>query len=483
VRQLLVEGTILGTVGAAVGLVIARGGVTFLMARSADVLPRSTAVTMDAGVLGFTVLLVGLTVVLFGLFPAVASSRVELGATLREGGRDGGQTRLGRGMPRLLIAAEVALSLTLLVGSGLLIRSLTNLQRVDPGFRTEGALAATLSISTTRHPDFIGLQREYLERLEALPGVTAVGSIRVLPLDGEGERIPYAVPGVLEPEPGQEPFAHAQMVSPGLFQALGIPLLEGRVIDERDVADAGYAVVVSATLAEMYFPNESAVGKLLRLGGPGAPPVPIVGVVGDVRQMGLDEPPPPTLYLSVRQVRRAGMSLVVRTDSPNPLALAGQIRDALHQVAPDQPIRSIQTLEQAVSDSLAQPRFFAMVLTLFSLVATTLAAVGVYSVISYHVNQRRPELGLRMALGAGAASVTRKALGIGMTPALAGIAAGLAGAAVLSRTLESLLFGIDGLDPLTYGAVALGLAGVAFLACWIPARRAGKVDPARVLAS
>ena len=481
VRQLLVEGSLLGLAGAVLGVVLARIGVDFFMARSAAVIPRATDVAIDGGVLAFTVGLAGLAVLLFGLFPALATSRVDLSSTLREGGRDGGATKLARTMPRILITTEVALSLTLLVGAGLLIRSLTNLQRVDPGFEPQGALAVTLNISTSKHPDFMPLYRDYMDRLARLPTVQAVGSIRTLPLRGEGERLPYMVPGVLEPEPGQEPFAMAQPVSPGAFEALGIPLLEGRGIQATDRADAAPAVVVSESLAREYFPGESAVGKTVRFLGSTGPSVPIVGVVGDVRQTGLADPLRHTFYVSQEQVSRAVMSVVVRTTAQNPLDLVRPVREEMHNLDPDQAISRIETLDQMVASSIAQPRFFALVLTLFSTVATALAAIGVYSVISYHVSQRTPELGLRMALGAGAGSVTRRALAIGMVPALTGVALGLLGAGLLSRTLESLLFGVGGFDPATYGFVAGGLVLVSLLASWIPARRAGRVDPALVL--
>ncbi|MDH3224352.1 MAG: ABC transporter permease, partial [Gemmatimonadota bacterium] len=410
-KQLLVEGGILATTGAALGILAAHVGVRFFMDRSAGILPRATNVGVDFTVLGFTVALVALTALVFGLVPALGASRVDISSTLREGGRDRGTTRLGRTLPRLLIATEVALSLTLLVGAALLLRSLGNLRNVDPGFEPASALAITFTVSTERHPDLQASNQAYLDRVRALPGVTAAGSIRTLPLSGDGERWPFSVPGVFEPAVGEEP-------------------------------------------------------------------------VEDVRLTGLNEPPQPTTYVSLELVGRAAMSVVVRTDEDmSPVALIESLRLALAEVDPRQPISRVETLEQAMSVAMARPRFFTLVLALFSIVASTLAAVGVYGVISYYVGQRKAERGLRMALGAGTGTVVRSALTIGMVPALAGAGVGLVLAGILSRTLDSLLFGVESLDPVTYGVVAAAAVSVAFLACWVPARRAGRVDPAVTLTS
>ena len=483
-RQLLAEGGVLAFLGAGLGVLAAHFGVGFFMDRSAGLLPRSTNVGVDPAVLLFTVGLVVLTAVVFGLAPALGASRVDISSTLREGGRDRGSTRRGRSLPRLLIAAEVALSMALLVGAALLIRSLGNLRDVDPGFTPESAVAITFTVPTERHPDIAQFAGQYLERVRALPGVSAAGTIRTLPLSGDGERWPFAVPGVLEPAQGEEPFSIVQPVTAGTFQALGVRLLSGRALDQRDRADAAPSVVVSRSLAETYFPGEDAVGRLLRVGGVQGRDVPIVGVVEDVRLTGLNEPAPPTTYVSLEFVQRAGMSVVVRTEPDvHPTTLFEPLRQSLLELDPDLPVSRVETLSQAVDASLARPRFFTMVLTLFSVVASTLAAVGVYGVISYHVGQRQSELGLRMALGARSGTVIRNAMEMGMTPAAIGTGLGLALAAVLSRTLGSLLYGVSTLDIWSYASVGAGSLAIALLACWIPARRAGKVDPAVALGS
>ena len=483
-RQLLAEGGVLATLGAGLGILAAHFGVAFFMDRSAGVLPRSANVTVDPQVLIFTVALVGLTALIFGLAPALGTSRLDISSTLREGGRDRGSTRRGRSLPRALIATEVALSMALLVGAALLIRSLGNLRSIDPGFTPESAAAITFTIATERHPDLAQFASQYLERVRALPGVRSAGSIRTLPLSGEGEQWPFAVPGVLEPAPGEEPFSVVQPVTDGIFESLGIPLLAGRVLDGRDLADGEPSVVISRSLAETYFPDREAVGQLLRVGGVQGRDVPIVGVVEDVRLTELNDPPRPTTYVPLEFVQRAGMSVVVRTSADvDPATLFGPLRRALADLDADLPVRRVETLSQAVDASLARPRFFTMVLTLFSVVASLLAAVGVYGVISFYVGQRQSELGLRMALGARSGTVIRNAMEMGMTPAAFGTVLGMALAALLSRGMASLLYGVGTLDVWSYASVGVGSLTVAFLACWIPARRAGRVDPAVALSA
>ncbi len=481
-RMLLAESLVLGLLGAAAGCVLAFWGVDLLLRRSAGVIPRAHEVAPDARVLAFALVTALLTTVAFGLFPAIATARSDPARNLKEGGGDRGATRLrARGG---LVAAEVAIAIVLLVGAGLLLRSFWSLRNVDPGFRAEGALAVTLVIPSSRYLErerYLAAHDQILERLRAIPGVEAVGSIRNLPMRGAGESVPWEVVGEPAVPLGQRPAADLLQVTPDLFRALGVPLLRGRSVAVTD-APAGAAtvspsLVVNETFAREAFRGADPLGRVIRMYSAEGT---IVGVVGDVHQRGLETPPVPTVYVPLQQVPRRGMSFVIRT-AGDPLALSAAVHAAVRAVDPRQAISEMTSLEAVTRGAIARPRFFTVLLTGFAALAMALAVVGIYAVLAFAVRQRTREIGIRMALGADRRGTIRLVLRQGMTPVLAGVAAGLLAAAGLTRVMAGILFEIRPLDPGTYGVVALAVTGVALLACWIPGHRATQVHPMEAL--
>ncbi len=484
VRMLLAESLALGLLGAAVGCVLAFWGVDLLLRHSAGVIPRAHEVAPDARILAFALVTALLTTVAFGLFPAIATARSDPARNLKEGGGDRGATRLrARGG---LVAAEVAIAMVLLVGAGLLIRSFWSLQNVDPGFRADGALAVTLVIPSSRYLErerYLAVHDRILDRLRLIPGVEAVGSIRNLPMRGTGESVPWEVVGEPAAPLGQRPTADVLQVTPDLFRALGVPLLRGRsvaVTDPPAGADdvsRGLVVVVNETFAREAFHGGDPLGRVIRMYDYQGT---IVGVVGDVHQRALETPPVPTVYVPLQQVPRRAMTFVIRT-AGDPLALSGAAQSAIREVDPRQAITEITSLEAVVHGSIARPRFFTALLAGFAGLAIVLAVVGIYAVLAFAVQQRTREIGVRMALGADRRGTLRLVLRQGMAPVLAGVATGLLAAAGLTRVMRGILFEIRPFDPGTYGVVALAVAGVALLACWIPGHGATRVEPMEAL--
>ncbi len=474
-RQLLTESVLLALLGGALGLLLAVWGRDLLLSFAPADLPRLSESWLDARVLGFTLLVSVLTGLVFGLAPAVKLARVELNEALKEGGRGAASARR-KGLRNALVVAEVALALVLVTGAGLVAKSLYRLLQVDPGFNAENVLTLQVNVPTYREPQraqYTAFLQQALERVAQTPGVQAVGMVRPLPLRGAGESNGFTVTGQPAPPPGQEPVAARRMISPNYFRALGITLLAGRDFNAQDRDGAQPVAIISQNLARQFFPGQDPVGRSLSLPGPARV---IVGVAADVRLQGLSLAATPTIYVPHAQDPRRGMTFVVRTDG-DPLSLAGAIRNAIQTVNQDQPVIRIETMEQVVMASLAQSRFSAVLLSLFAALALALAAVGIYGVMAYSVTQRTREIGLRMALGAQARDVLGLVIGQGLKLALVGVALGVLAALALTRLMKSLLFGVSTTDPLTFSLVAALLLTVALLACWIPARRAAKVDP------
>lgn len=499
VRQLLTENILLATLGGSLGLLFALWGVDLLAS-----FPYTTPslfvpyditreqIGIDARVLLFTVAVSVLTGVIFGLIPAFQASRTDLNEALKEtGSRAGGGMRSGARSS--LVVAEIAISLMLLVGAGLMIKSFLRLQRVDPGFKPDNVLTMDINLPQTKYRENEQINlfyRELIERVRALPGVTSVGAGEYLPLSGFDSTTGIFIDGRPLPAPGESQEAHNRNVTPDYFNALGISLRAGRFFTERDNGDSPKVAIINETMAQRYWPRENPIGKRVALNfeamkfHPDRAPdldIPsgmreIVGVVADVRHTGLMTAPVPEMYVPFEQRPIRDMTLVVRA-SGDPLALTGAVRQQVLSTDPDQPVANITTMAQLLSASVAQPRFNFMLLTVFACVALALAAVGIYGVISYSVAQRTREIGIRMALGAQASDVLRLVLGQGFRLILLGLALGLLAALALTRVLAGLLFEVKPTDPLTYGAIALLLAGVAALACYVPARRAAKVDP------
>ncbi|HJQ25194.1 MAG TPA: ABC transporter permease [Blastocatellia bacterium] len=480
VRQLLTESLLLALIGGGLGVLLAVWGVDLLLAISPASIPRKNEITVDVAALGFTFAVALMTGVLFGLAPAFQVSRVNLNDVLKEGARGstGGRTPLRS----LLVVAEVALSLVLLTGAGLLVRSFARLTGTDPGFDPHNVAAMNLSISSS-HYEWDPKQRRFfkqvLERMRTIPGALSVGAVSELPLSGSEETDSFNIEGRPAPKTSSDdPLADFRFIDEGYFKTLAIPLITGRAFTEYDNDTAPPVVVINESLARRYFNGEDPVGKRVKFGSAedSDPWATIVGVVRDIKHSGLDAEARPQLYFPYQQMLWGHLVIVVRsaTDAQN---LFDAMREAVWAVDKDQPITSLRTMESYLSDSVSQQRFNAVLLAGFALLALVLASVGIYGVMSYSVTQRTHELGIRMALGAKHGDVFRLVVIEGMRLALSGVALGLVGAFAATRLMSSLLFAVSATDPLTFAAISLILTGVALGACLVPARRATRVDP------
>ena len=484
IRQLLTESILLAIIAGGIGVLLATWGTSALVALSPDSLPRAREIGFDWRVLAFTGVIALTTGIVFGLLPAIWGPRVDLTDALKEGSR--GSTAGGGRLRKMLVVAEVALSVMLLVGAGLMVRSFSHLRSVNPGFQTDHALTLRVSlpvpnsqISAADEDRFMSFFDRALARLSELPGVTAAGASNMIPLDGNGTDRLIEIEGYVPRDQSDMPDAQNRQATPGFFAAMGIPLVRGRLIERSDDNKAARVLVVNDTFAKRFFPNGDAIGKRIRLGKLTSdfPWATVVGIVGDVRGFALDEPPEPTMYWPVAQIRATpSLTIVVRTES-DPAALAPSARDAIAEIDGAQPIYDVQPLDQLVAKSLGQRRFTLMLMVLFGVIALVLSAIGIYGVMAFAVTQRTQEIGIRMALGASAIDVLKMVVGSGMFLAAIGVAAGLIGAFALTRLMASLLFGVSPTDLVTFGLVTAGLLMVALLACYIPARRATKVDP------
>lgn len=483
-RQLLTESILLALIAGVIGVLLAAWGTSALVALSPDSLPRAREIGFDWRVLAFTGAIALTTGIVFGLVPAFWGPRVELTDALKEGGR--GATRGGGGLRKTLVVVEVALSVMLLVGAGLMLRSFSLLRNVNPGFRTDHALTLRVSlpvpqgqITPADEDRFVSFFDRALARLNELPGVTAAGATNMIPLDGNGTDRLIEIEGYEPRDESDMADAQNRQATPGWFSAMGIPLMRGRLIERSDDEKAPRVLVVNEAFSQRFFPNGDAIGKRIRLGKLTAdfPWGTIVGVVGDVRGFALEEPPLPTMYWPVAQVRATpSLAIVVRTEN-DPAMLASAVRTALAEIDKTQPIYEMQTLDQLVAKSLDQRRFTLTLMVLFGVIALVLSSIGIYGVMAFAVTQRTQEIGIRMALGASAIDVLKMVVGSGMFLALIGVVVGLIGAFALTRLMASLLFGVSPTDLVTFGLVTAVLLLVALLACYIPARRATKVDP------
>lgn len=484
-RQLLTESLLLAGVGAAAGLPLAIWGVRLLVALSPADLPRLQEISIDGRVLGFTLLAAVACGLIFGLAPALQSSRLNLNESLKEGGRgtDGSGRRRLRSA---LVVTEIAFSLMLLVGAGLMVKSFMKLQSVSPGFRPDHILTMHLTLPRAKYDSdekITSYYRQLIERVTALRGVEAAGLGISLPPNNLEVSDSFSIEGKPWPQGASEPIVPIVLTSPEYFTALGVPLLQGRGFNAMDREGSPLVVIINQTLAERYFADESPIGKRLKVGGADRPRNPwmeIVGVVGDLKYSGLDAKPEPTYYTPLAQDAWRAAYLVVRA-SMNPTNLTPAIREQIWDLDKDMPIANVATMDQLLAESVAQPRFRTLLLGIFAALALVLASVGIYGVISYSVTQRTHEIGIRMALGAQARDVMTLVIRQGMGLALIGVALGLAASFALTRVMESLLFEVSTSDQATFTGVAALLIAVAVLACWIPARRASRVDPMAAL--
>jgi putative ABC transport system permease protein len=487
VGQLLTESMLLALVGGVAGSLLALWGVDAVVSLvPAGTLPRLDELSVDARVLGFTLVVSLMTGLLFGLAPALRASRTELTEALKEGSRGATESLRRNRLRSLLVVTEIAMALVLLIGAGLLIRGFARLVSIPTGFNPDDALTMRIALPMSKYQerqqqaDFF---RRLIERVGALPGVEATGVVTSLPLSGWRNDWSISLEGIrgMEGLPTDTlPQANYFAVNSDYFRAMGIPLLGGRTFSDED-NDGPPVVVINQTLARRFWPNENPIGKRLKTGGQQSP-YPwrtIVGVVGDVRQTGLETDVMPEIFVPYRDVRKAlmnAMFLVVRAGA-RPTSLVAAVRAAVAELDPDQAVSSIRTLEERVALSVAERRFNMLLLGVFAALALVLAGVGIYSVMAYSVTERTHEIGVRMALGAQASDVLKLVVRQGMVLALIGVTIGLGAALALTRLMSSLLFEVSATDPATFVLMALLLAVVALLACWVPARRATRVDP------
>jgi putative ABC transport system permease protein len=477
-RQLLTESLLLALTGGAIGSLLALWLKDLLVAFSPGDIPRLDEVRLDWSVLGFTVVITILTTLLTGLAPALSLSKPNLTSSLKEGGQKGGVGH-GSRMRGALVVAEVALAMVLVVGAGLMIRSFSQLQQVDPGFDPNNVLSFSVSLPVSKYPE--AAQRQAFfdqaeQRIRRLPGVIAAGSTTVPALKGSNWTSDATIEG--RPPEDYPREVRRKVITPDYFRAMGLTLLKGRFFNESDNDKSPPVIIVNATLARRHFPNEDPIGKRFKLSKPTVqgPWRTIIGVVSDEKQDGLGAKVEHETYQSHLQNAQSQLTLIVRA-ATDPMSIVGAVREEIRALDRSLPLYDVKTMRVAIYESVARERFITLLLIVFAALALTLASVGIYGVMSYSVTQRTHEIGVRMALGAQKTDVLKLVVAQGGKLAAAGVAIGLVSAFALTRLMKTLLFGVSATDPVTFVAVALLLTIVALLACYVPARRAAKVDP------
>jgi putative ABC transport system permease protein len=488
VRQLLTESVVLALGGGLLGLLLAGWGVGTLRSQLPDYIPRLTSMDIDTRVLVFTLAVSLVTGLLFGIVPAFKASRGELAETLKEGG---GKNAPGSGSQKtrsLLLVGEVALSLVLSIGAGLLTKSFIRLVAVNPGFQADNLLTMTLALPGEKYREEhqrLAFYRALLEKVEGLPGVKSAAAVSILPLRSNflNMRVnvgPFHIEGLPPAQPGHEPSADFRVVTRGFFQAMSIPLVSGRSFSEQDTQDKPLVILINETMARRYFPGQNPIGKRLSTLPATSTPREIVGVVKDVRLQSLGSQVQPGIFLPHTQEPWPRMNLVVRTLT-DPVALSAAIRQEVLAIDKEQPIANVQTMHQVISDSVMPQRLSMALLSAFALLALVLAIVGIYGLTAYAVSQRTREIGIRMALGAQPADVLQMVVRKGVFVTLVGISIGIVGALAVTRGLSGLLYGVTTSDPVVFVGVPLLLTIAAVLACFVPAKKAVGVDPMEAL--
>jgi putative ABC transport system permease protein len=489
VRQLLSESVLLSVLGGAVGLLLAYWILNLLIAAAPQTIPRLTAIEIDRWTLAFTFLLSMLTGILFGLAPALQSAKPDLHNALKESSTQMGGAVIRHRLGSLLVVLEIALSLVLLIGAGLLVKSFARLRSTPLGFASGNVLTASVTLPEASHPTMASVKGYYqqaLARIVARPEVQAASIVNALPLNKDGVRIRGSVTIEGEATEREGLWANKIGISPDYFKVLGIPLHSGRPFTDYDTADAPGVVIVSESFARAAWPNQNPIGKRVNIGFGGESWREVVGVVGDVKHQEIGEPSSAALYQPFLQVldrRRwflSDMTFIIRTNA-EPQAFAGTLRNELASLDKDLPLYNVKRLDQVVGEQFTDPAFYTLLLSSFSAMALLLAAAGIYGLVSYATAQRTHEIGIRMALGARAGDVLRLVIKQGMTLVSAGLVLGLAGAFALTRVLAKFLYQVTVTDRGTFLVISLLLALVALLACYIPARRATKVDPLEAL--
>lgn len=484
-RSQLVESTLLSLVGGAFGLVLARYATNWLVAMNADSIPRSHAIAIDSQVVIFALAITLGTALLFGALPAWRATRLNLTQSLKDGGRGQAGDRKQLRLRSSLVFAEVALAIVLLVGAGLLMRSFAKLVDVDPGFEPEQVWTAAVNLpdSYEENEQRLNFFNRLLNEAAAIPGVEGAATVMPMPLTGNDYILTMYIEGEPLPEANKEHRANIRFISPGYFDVLGIPILKGRDLNDSDTADTTPVILVNKSAAERFWPDRDPLKERISFGRPDRENVrwfDIVGIVDDVHHSALEETPRPAFYRASFQGPPSFSTIVLKTAGAPETAAAG-LRQLTHRLDPNLPLFSEQTAADIVAGSVAEPRFNMTLLSLFGAVALLLAAIGVFGVVSYAVTQRQKELGVRIALGARASEIVGLVVGQGMKPVLFGAGLGLLGALAASRLVASLIYGVSMNDPLTYAMVGGLLAAIAVLACLVPALRATRIDPIRVL--
>jgi putative ABC transport system permease protein len=483
IRQLLTESVMLSVLGGALGLLIAQWGTEALIKTVPQNIPRIANIQVDAMVLAFTVIVSLITGIVFGLFPAWQASHIDLNRSLKSGLRIGSEGEHKGRLRNGLVMAEVALALVLLISAGLLIQSFARLGRVQPGIRTERLLTARIQLPEVRYPkneNIIAFFDQFLPRVRALPGVEYASVIVPLPLSGSNMVTSFDMEEHPLPE-GQRNGAPVRIIATDYFKTMGIPVRQGRVFNETDRFESRPVVIVNERFAQKFFPGQNVIGKRIKPGfaadDSGEKMREIVAVVGNVKHRELKNEDSPEMYLPQTQIPFNIMSLVIRTSVSNPAALTSALRAELARADAGIPLTTIRIFDEYISRSLARPRFNALLLSIFAGTALVLTAIGIYGVMAYSVAQRTNEIGIRIALGAARSNIFRLVVGQAMTLVSISLGLGLIGAFAASRLLSSMLFGVGAWDPATFVSIVLLIAAVAFLAAWLPARRASRVDP------
>ena len=481
IRQVLTESALLSLVGGAAGLLLAVWGLRLLVALSPADIPRLDQTGIDGRVLAFTLGISLITGLIFGIAPALQSSKSDPNESLKEGGRGSTGGVGGRRVRNLLVVSEIALSLILLIGAGLLIKSFMRLQQFEFGFNPDNLLTMRVQLPGSKYKDgkqVINFYQQLLERMEAVPGVQSVGAIASVFITDTPSSTNFSIEGRPVPVGVEAIEVPLDSISPSYFKVMGIPLLRGREFDNRDVEGAPLVVIINDTFARRFFPGEDPIGKRFVYGSPDprSPWITIVGVVGDMRRTGFDRAVRPETFLPEAQNPDNALTIIART-AADPASFAGALRNEVWSIDKDQSVYDIKTMHQTLSEMMSQRRFNMLLLGLFAAVALTLAAVGIYGVISYSVTQRSHEIGIRIALGAQSGDVLKMVVGQGMLLTGIGVATGLIAAFALTQLMSSLLFGVSAADPVTFVLISLLLTGVALIACLVPARRATRVVP------
>jgi putative ABC transport system permease protein len=480
IRQLLTESVLLSALGGGLGLLFAWWGIGAIIALSPRDLASLDRVSINLPVLGFTLVVSLLTGIIFGLAPALEATRLNTSEFLKEGDKGVAGTARSRRLRAVFVVSEIALALVLLVSAGLLLKSFMRLQTVNPGFESDNLLTMRVALPGRKYSEEyqrIAFFRQAIERINHLPGVESAGAVSFLPFAGPGSATGFTIEGRPTPAPGQGPVTDVRVMDINYLRTMNIPLLKGRVFTEQETTEQRHVVIINETLARQYFAGEDPLGKRVTVNMSDKPvPSEIIGVVGDIKHVSLDTPVKAMVYWPHPELAHTSMTIVVRTQG-DPATIAAAATREIQAIDPDQPVSDVRTMQQLLASSVARARFNTLLLGLFAALALVLASVGIYGVMAYSVVQRTKEIGIRIALGAQSRDVLKMIVGHGMMLTLVGVGLGLTGALILTRLMSSLLFGVSTTDPLTFIGVSLLLSAVAFFACYIPARRATKVDP------